>query len=385
MTSRTTEATPALGRIAVLDLVRALAALEVFFGHARLDFFRDWAGRDSRLAELLYFATGFGKQAVMVFFVMSGFLVGNSVLEQIAANRFRWSRYLLRRLTRLYIALVPALVLGAIWDAVSLHVFHVGQLSDTGSLATHFTLRNWIGNLFFTQGILVDTFGSNGPLWSLTCELVYYLAFPLLAAAALRSSARPVKRLAWGFAGAVLLALSGGFIASYFVMWLAGVVAARAPSPTRRAGLVVGVVGSAGLATALLLIGTDLSRVGWRWDLTVAMPSAILVWALRALPPSRGLWSRGAGHLADSSYTLYLAHAPALVCLGAWATNGVRWQTDPRHLALGALLTLAVFGYTQVVWWLAEARTDATRTWLAQRLFPEPKPAAVDVRSNLVG
>jgi peptidoglycan/LPS O-acetylase OafA/YrhL len=38
-----------------------------------------------------------------------------------------------------------------------------------------------LGNLVFLQAILVPTWGSNGPLWSLAFEFWFYIWFPTLA------------------------------------------------------------------------------------------------------------------------------------------------------------------------------------------------------------
>ena len=57
-----------------LDLIRAIAAFAVMVGHLRALFFADFAYLQSKSLPLgaLYFFTGFGHQAVIVFFVLSG-------------------------------------------------------------------------------------------------------------------------------------------------------------------------------------------------------------------------------------------------------------------------------------------------------------------------
>jgi peptidoglycan/LPS O-acetylase OafA/YrhL len=63
-----------------------------------------------------YLITGLGHQWVIVFFVLSGYLVGGSVLRSVAVNHWSWRVYLLNRLTRLYAVLIPALVFGGLLD-----------------------------------------------------------------------------------------------------------------------------------------------------------------------------------------------------------------------------------------------------------------------------
>ncbi|HEV2644429.1 MAG TPA: acyltransferase family protein [Candidatus Elarobacter sp.] len=82
-----------------LDAARTLAALAVVAQHARTYLFvGPKALRDpSRAVRAFYFLTGFGHEAVMVFFVLSGFLVGGSALSAIERDRWSWSDYLVKR------------------------------------------------------------------------------------------------------------------------------------------------------------------------------------------------------------------------------------------------------------------------------------------------
>jgi peptidoglycan/LPS O-acetylase OafA/YrhL len=66
-----------------LDALRGIAALLVAFGHVRLMLITD--ARDLKhltlLAKFFYFITNLGSSAVMIFFVLSGFLVGSSMVN----------------------------------------------------------------------------------------------------------------------------------------------------------------------------------------------------------------------------------------------------------------------------------------------------------------
>ena len=70
-------------RDSTLDLVRGLSALLVMLGHLRSFLFLDFGELHGAgvIAKLFYFCTGLGHQAVMVFFVLSGYFVGGSVLS----------------------------------------------------------------------------------------------------------------------------------------------------------------------------------------------------------------------------------------------------------------------------------------------------------------
>src|SRR5690348_5650474 len=99
-----------------LDLVRFLAALLVVSAHVRGTVFREYSAlaADSRnLAVASFFAlTRLGHEAVIVFFVLSGYLVGGRAFERIARGRFVPGEYAVDRITRIWIPLVLALLLG---------------------------------------------------------------------------------------------------------------------------------------------------------------------------------------------------------------------------------------------------------------------------------
>ena len=173
-----------------LDLVRGVSALLVVLSHLRGFLFLDLneLERSGVVTKLFYFVTGLGHQAVMVFFVLSGYFVGGSVLSGLVRNSFTWHGYGISRLTRLWMVLVPALLLTLCIDLLGRH-WNPGAYA--GDLCTEFMSgptpshppswnpMTFAGNLFFLQTISVPVFGSNVPLWSLANEFWYYLIFPL--------------------------------------------------------------------------------------------------------------------------------------------------------------------------------------------------------------
>ena len=65
-----------------LDLLRAAAALLVMIGHVRNLFFTDYSQvvNCNWLIKSIYFLTGLGHESVIIFFVLSGLLVGGKVV-----------------------------------------------------------------------------------------------------------------------------------------------------------------------------------------------------------------------------------------------------------------------------------------------------------------
>jgi len=115
-------------RLAHLDLMRGLAALMVCAGHLRAFLLVDSAKIQSPglITKALYFLTGLGHQAVVVFFVLSGFFVGGGIVKAHSQNKWVWKLYAIRRLSRFWIVLLPALLLTLILDLLGRHLFPDG-------------------------------------------------------------------------------------------------------------------------------------------------------------------------------------------------------------------------------------------------------------------
>src|SRR4051794_11743249 len=101
-----------------LNLVRAASAGAVFLGHARNIFFEDYSSISdpSAVCRAFYFLAGFGHQAVIIFFVLSGLLIAPAVTKDVRLGRWSWRIYSVNRLVRLQLVLIPCLLLTAFWD-----------------------------------------------------------------------------------------------------------------------------------------------------------------------------------------------------------------------------------------------------------------------------
>jgi len=215
------------GRLIRLEAVRGFAAMIVIVSHQRLF-----------TACRLDFLDHFGVEAVMLFFLLSGFVIHYSSFGRAGGDRdsskgpsFR--RYLVHRFRRIY----------------PLMLISFGAAYGTQSLAVSQWLpvpwRTLGGNLIMLQdiasakrGVWFATFCHNGPLWSLSYEWWFYmLFFPLFT----WLWARPAAQKYW--AGAITI---GGFlmfqihpneiclILGYFALWWSGVELSREYCVTQR-------------------------------------------------------------------------------------------------------------------------------------------------------
>lgn len=379
-----TAASPSMtpsARYSWLDLTRGASALAVTAGHLRLATMRPFGelSDPTPFQTAFYLATGLGSQAVMVFFVLSGFLVGGSVVR--AGERFRFSEYLAARLVRLWVPLLPALLFTLGMDALTLaHApqvaaggFHTRWTSgptpgsySTGPLA-------FAGNLAFLNTITVPSYGTNGPLWTLACEFWYYVLFPLAARAVGLVGRRDewVRRAAAGAAAVGVMAVMPRMMSGGLVVWLMGVaVAVVVARPSRPSGLLTTAVAAVGFVLALGY--SKLDYLGYRLPVpsqyVVGLAFAGLAVTLCRLPPPGRVVRRVATATANISYSLYLTHFPLVVFLA------VRWYADaPAAPTPANLLAFAIWFAVLVaggwVFWLAfERHSGLVRAWVWRTL-----------------
>jgi len=357
-------------------------ALLVFAEHWRNLLFKDFAevAHPGPVMKVFYLFTGAGREAVMLFFVLSGCVIAHVIYGLHERGKWSWPNYFSARLTRLWIVLIPALVLTAFWDRIGMWIADGKQSIYAGdgfgnilnqSVAALSAPGVFLGNVFFLQRILVPTFGSNGPVWSISYEFVYYLAYPLLLGSLVALRGRVVLGLVSFAVAAGLLIFAGMSISSGFVIWLFGVAAyflfKKAPWPTCWA--IPGFLGG----TALLLGCIVGSRMGLHlgpvdWEVPIGIACALAVYAGLSAEPSERLTRilRPLQGLSAVSYSVYLLHTPLLVFIASllFTSNADRWEPDLAHLAMAVPIALVVFGYCLLVWFFTEHRTNALRKWL---------------------
>ena len=366
-----------------LDLIRALAACAVMVGHLRALFFVDFRhlSHKSWPLEALYFLTGFGHQAVIVFFVLSGFLISSTVIRSHVLGKWSWRDYTFNRATRLYVVLIPGLLLGFFGDRLGSWLFvakgiYAQPLSDLGPAVPlqNLTPGNLLGNLFFLQTILCDTFGSNAPLWSLANEFWYYVLFPVALAACLAWARRRLRfAIPFTCLAIFIAAFVGRGILIGFLIWLAGCglvfLYSRVQIRSR-----FGPVGLLCFASVLSGVTFAVARVlqqdPLHSDLEVGFVFtfflfALLQFAVRRKPsPYSALMHRFAGF----SYSLYVLHFPFLLFFRTWLVPVERWYPTPAHLLYPASIGVGSLLFAWLVSLVTEAKTDVARAQL-NRLF----------------
>lgn len=207
-----------------LDLIRGCAAILVVMGHLRSLLFDNWSGGGVG-AYFFYAITSLGHQAVIVFFVLSGFFVGGSFLND---NDFL--KYSLKRLSRFYVVLIPALLLTLIFDLIGINIVkNINLYAGEGdnyiinfNAIDRLSLEIFISNMFYLQDIFYPTFGTNGALWSLAYEFWFYFLFPLLCYTLYQKN--KIKFFLCGLLILLFLYALGLKGVTYFLIWMLGVI-----------------------------------------------------------------------------------------------------------------------------------------------------------------
>lgn len=163
------------GNSVFLDLLRGVSAQVVVIGHAL--FFYGFTGLDTDPNVFVV-----QSYAVLVFFILSGFLITYSTVSKLrrgAAYGFR--HFFVDRFSRIYTGFVPALLFVLVIDCISRSLY-----PDAYPYAAGFNLKTFVGNLLMLQDIpganylfggRMTSFGSGRPFWSLAIEWWIYMFF----------------------------------------------------------------------------------------------------------------------------------------------------------------------------------------------------------------
>ena len=345
-----------------LHLSRWLAALVVVLSHVRAVSFPSYANLEENgiLWKLFYFVTSLGHEAVIIFFVLSGYLIGGEILRGLDNGSFSWKKYMTKRVVRLYIVLIPALFLTSIWDHVGYGFFNGSGMYDHYWTLNKETVHAFFLNLLMLQHSYGPLFGSNDPLWSLAYEFWYYLMFPLLVQVLyMRNS---WLKAASVLAFAAIVALLNKDITLYFLIWLLGVGLWYLRSEN-----ILKLPYAGGVLTVLFLIAVVYSRYvsGFFGDFVVGVVFSGLILFFMAQPKISDRLSKLVNWphnrtFADFSYSLYLLHFPLMLLAANVAFiywQDFRKEADGWNFLFFILLTGAVYLYSYGVYWMTERKT----------------------------
>ncbi|CAD6881815.1 hypothetical protein [Methylomonas albis] len=376
------------GLSSFLDAARWVSAFFVILTHLnnRMFVVLDKIPSPDRTIEsyLWGFVCGFAHWGVVVFFVLSGFLVGGPVLKKaLNGQKFNTKKYLVARITRIYLVLIPVLVVGSSLDYLGMGLFsasgvyseHLEKLNSQSESAFIFSI---VGSLLNLQNLFCDILGTNGPLETLANEFWYYMTFPLILAPILYH--RSLKT--WFLFGVGLCLIISMSLASKwhfvgFVLWSIGAVfSVKRERSFVNSPFVEFCIFIAMLILIRLVVRSSVifGPYGFLFEIIIAILFANVLCSLQYNKVNWSLlnWA-GHGKLGGFSYSLYAIHVPLLMfmCAALKSNFGYGWHDIPRyyHQWLTALLFLVI---CVVIAWtlslLTERHTYRVRAFFNRRI-----------------
>ncbi|WP_296000814.1 acyltransferase [Rugamonas sp.] len=342
-----------------LDLMRFVAAVLVVIYHS-----------NSRLLSVAHLPfSNHGHAAVIVFFVLSGYVIAHITAQRENTPLEYWSS----RLARFYSLALPVVLLCPLLDHFGRALapaFYEGRGTPDLIWLRMLTSLSFL-NEVWTVSIMSF---SNTPYWSLCYEMWYYIGFAIVIFTRGRSRATLLAAVALLLGPKILLLAP---------VWALGVVLQRwqwlqrlPPLPGALLWIASFAAYAGFQAAGLTDVGADLLGriVGPYWLRQLAFskfvitdyPLALIVAAnfagARAMAPMLGPWllplARPIRWLSSYTFSLYIMHQPLLQFYSA-AING-----DPR----GPLFYCETMAATLLTVWAAGTLTEHRRGALRRRI-----------------
>lgn len=382
---------PTAGFLQEIESLRGIAALAVviehcfwFFMEARPGFFQVYPGIQHILHWLLHVLFN-GRAAVLLFFIMSGFVLSVQLRKEPLPLLKSWPVFVVRRIVR---------IMPAMWASV-FACYGVAML--TGSPANA-DLAMLVRTLLFWDFFLQI------PLWSINIEMGCSLVFPLLYFIAIRSG-RIGNLALFGLLLAMIFVvpmppwdLRVEFL-RYLVLFHAGFLCGEYGTPCMHAlgrlrrPLFWTTVLAFGLIPQLWIFESTLFLFGdRRWTLLAEIPFCFFI--LSYVVYERGQQSTAllrrapVRFLGKISYSLFLFHFPVLTLIHfflvanmtpAFAAINLRWPLFVQIGMFMVVLPLSILVATASYWWIEKPFIELGRAFdrfVKRSGVPAPAPGA---------
>ncbi len=353
----------------LIDTIRGVAALMVFLGHLRNVFFKDYSEINSNIIfDLFYFITSLGHIAVLFFFVISGFVITNLIFNK--SKNFSLADYLFDRIMRLWVVLIPSIIF-SICLYMYLKTYAVGIIngdlryiinSGPSENDAKITIYLILGNIFFLQEILVQTFSINAPLWSLSYEFWYYLLFPviLIFLNKIENYNKPSFRFICLIVFILLLIFLPLKIILYFLIWLCGSFIFFFRNIN-----IINIKTHFTISVTLLLISIFALKINFLNLNTFILELFIIIFFSYFILVFLKLKSKILTNiffkkLSDLSYSLYLFHFPLVLLLSSYIGNN-KFDLNFLNFLLFIIVTILIISIVYLFWFLFERNTNSIK------------------------
>jgi peptidoglycan/LPS O-acetylase OafA/YrhL len=305
-------------RFYLLDIVRGLASLSVVIWHYQ-HFYFDRQGKiafnysveSQPFYGMLRWFYHHGHEAVQLFFAISGFIFFLTYHAAISSHKVTSWQFTVSRFSRLYPLHIVTLLFVAAAQALSYQTdghYVVYQSNDS----RHFLMQLFLASHWGFQ----DAKSFNGPIWSLSVEVLLYFIFFLFCFFQKRITQNTIIAIS----AMLCLSLALQFVqfseflsipaACFFIGGLVCVIFDDVKAGDERSKIIVGVWAIITcIASILIYVQFNLSGALYY----IAFPSMILVLALlQERIPNLGCQARVIG---DITYSTYLIHFPIQIII----------------------------------------------------------------------
>ena len=317
-----------------------------------------------------------GKYGVWVFWCISGFIFFWKYRDAISDRSMRGWTFLVYRLSRLYPLHFVTLLIVALLQAIYFRqqgYFFVYQANDL----QHFLLQIFMASDWVAQ----DSNSFNGPIWSISVEVLVYIAFFLML--------RFVTRSPWLNLVVIAVCLNvNSQVAACLAFFYAGGLAAIARQSLTSMRLTVAIERAAWcvvivVPASIWLFGLQSRMLDWILLLSYTPVLLFCLTCKIALPASAAKLVEAAGNM---TYSSYLLHFPIqlLIALGLAMSGSPIPFYDGWFFAAFVTVTLLA-SYLTYRYFEAPAQALLRNTLLRNRLPAERVPALPQVQPPVSG
>ncbi|MEB4781443.1 acyltransferase [Paenibacillus jamilae] len=358
-----------------LDLIRGISAIFVMLYHTGYVLFPDLSQVENPnlFFSILFSLYNRGYSFVMVFFVLSGFLVTSSTLKRIQNNTFTLKMFFVERLTRLWVVLLPSLILTYIWAQFQINI------SPSKEIEEKLNFQTLMGNIFFLQGVTVKAFGANTPMWSLAYEFFYYIIFAVIVFI-IKTNNKFYKIISMALIIALALFV-GERMMMYFLIWALGGIIVLLPLKKftnihiRNAATFTGVL----LIILFLFLSRKMDPYNESFiiDLLIGAAFSLLLYILvsnyNIRPANQVFFITSFSTLISGfSYSLYLLHYPVLNFLDAWKKYE-KLSPNTLNIFLYFLICILLILYAWLFSRVTESKTHKIKLLIQYLIVPSNK------------
>lgn len=386
-----------------LDFMRAAAAMTVLFGHGALIF----------LAGSAFSRSDVQAGGVLVFFLMSGFLISYSVFRKYNDPTYTFKDFFIDRFCRIYCAFLPALFFVWLVDMQTLSFpidssARVTELTWIPGMVENTNIITWVGNLFMMQDFpvfqilrrlgvpdnpfFVDEFGSASPFWTISIEWWIYMLFGTIVISLIRNK-KPITFLFLCVLGFIAIApfyyLIGGFDNCLTFLWIIGMLVSllfiNLPDILKNKNIQFSdtkwklIYGGTFALAIILMLGRMMAikfdrgeiiftELQFATFLSLAVFAGLFFFGKFASVPR--LLRKTIGFMADYSYSLYLTHATVMTYFY------IRYpghDSDPSFF----WMMIAVSNIVAIIfWWAFERHHRRVAAWMKSKINRENKATA---------